>query len=346
MEEHNFPKETELTIVSVYHNSLSKRLLELNYDLTCRLNPDITLRWLVGDNTSANFTDTIDAAKFTVVRNPRDYGGLGSHQHAGAINECLTHVQTRFVVSLDSDFYILRQEWIHEVTTYMQDHNLAFFGVTYHARDYVKYRYFPCVVCVFVDLEKVGGVGGLDFFPEIEISVLGKAVHKEKIFDKKNKTFRKKIKRFIPGSLAFFAGRVMRTLSMTSRRLAIATGRDTSYRIFAHYGHDPTYRREYVRTVFDPDTDVSLVGRLWMPLNRLIERLLPDRLCYVPKRKDSYTDTAFKDLGYADLGANGWEEYMWQGAPFGTHIRGSKTWKRNPSEDDEVSTIRKMLAMF
>lgn len=336
----------ELTIVSVYHNQLSKRLLELNYDLTNRLNPDVRLQWLVGDNTPVNFRDTIDVNKFTVVRNPNDYGGLGSHQHAGAINVCLKEVRTRFVVSLDSDFYILQRDWIDKVLSHMQEHDLAFFGVTYHAKDYPKYRYFPCVVCVFVDLEKVGGVSGLDFFPEIELFQSGKAIRHEKDFNKKKKVFRACIKGFIPKSVVLFFGRVTRTLNMKSRRRAIATGKDTSYCIFTCYANDTTRRHEYVQTVFNPDTDVFLAGRLWMPLNRLLERFLPDRLCYVPKRKDSYTKTSFKDLGYPDLGVNGWEEYLWHGAPFGSHIRGSKTWKRNESEEDEVSLIRRTLQKF
>lgn len=339
-------RETNLTIVSVYHNALSKRLLELNYEMTSRLNPDVTLRWLVGDNTPTNFTDRIDADKFIVLRNPKDYGGLGSHQHASAINICLKEARTRFVVSLDSDFYILQHDWIDKVLSHMKQHNLAFFGVTYHAKDYPKYRYFPCVVCVFVDLEKVGGVNGLDFFPEIELSQSGKAIRHEKDFNKKKKAFRAHIKRFIPHPMTLFFGRVSRTLSMASRRIAIAAVKDTSYRIFTRYANDASRRHEYVQTVFDPDTDAFLAKRLWMPLNRLIERFLPDRLCYVPKQKDSYTKTTFKDLGYADLGANGWEEYLWQDTPFGTHIRGSKTWKRNESEKDEVALIRKTLASF
>ena len=131
----------DLTIVSVYHNTLSRRLLELNYEISRRLNPGATLRWLVGDNTPAYCTDTIDATKFTVLRNPNEYGGLGSHQHASAINICLKEVRTRFVVSLDSDFYILERDWIDKVLSHMQEHDLAFFGAAYPVNDYPKYRY-------------------------------------------------------------------------------------------------------------------------------------------------------------------------------------------------------------
>lgn len=333
----------ELTIVSVYHNRLSKRLLELNGEFTRALNRSADFKWLVGDNTPRDFQDKIDGKTFTVIPNPEDHHGLGSHQHATAVNKCLKEVRTRFVLSLDSDFYIVRNEWITDVLAYMKANDLAFFGVTYHAQDYAKYRYFPWVACIFIDLQKVPA-DTIDFMPQIELTQTGQVIRKEKDETKK-KTLRKKIKRFLPAGIAVFAAKIMRTLSIRRRRMAIGTGNDTSYRIYARYGNDKRFRRSFATVVFDP-ANKFIKGRVWLPLNRLFEALLPDRLCYIPKNKDSYTTTGFNDIGYADLKGFGWEEYLWQGKPFSTHIRGSKTWKRNESEDDEVASIKKALETF
>ena len=340
--------EKELTIISVYHNQLSKKLLELNGEFTHALNPDANIEWLVGDNTPEGFTDIIDKKNFIVIPNREDYHGLGSHQHAGAINKCLKEVSTRFVLSLDSDFYIVRQNWIKEVIDYMKANDLAFFGVTYHAQDYSKYRYFPCVVCMFVDLEKVPKET-LDFSPQMEFGATGKIVlsaQKDRGRDRdiKKKKLRKKIKRLFSGQAAMFLGKIMRTLSIRTRRMVIGTARDTSYRIYAQYASDKRSRRDYVSVVFDPYNDSHFCGRVWAPLNRIFEMLLPDRLCYVPKDKHAYSITGFKERGYSDLRGFGWEEYLWRGSPFGTHIRGSKTWKRNESEDDELRLITQGLA--
>ena len=335
----------ELTIISCYHNQLSKRLLEFNAELTRALNPGADFVWLVGDNTPLNYLDTIDEKQFVIIPNKKDYHGLGSHQHAGAINTCLNKVKTRFVLSLDSDFYIVRSEWIKEIIEYMKANDLAFFGVTYHTQDYAKYRYFPSVVCMVVDLEKVP-VETLNFFPEIECKATGQVIRTEKDRETKKKLLRKKIKRFFPNATVSFIAKIMRTLSIRQRRLIIGMGRDTSYRIYKQYGADKKFRRAFVTVVFDPSHDAYFQGRVWFPLNRIIEVLLPDHLCYVPKNRASYSSMGFKERGFTDLKGFGWEEYLWQEKPFGTHIRGSKTWKRNESEDNEMKLIRKELETF
>lgn len=342
--------EKELTIISVYHNRLSKRLLECNEEFTRALNPKTDFAWLVGDNTPVGSTDTIDEKKFVAIPNREDYDGRGSHQHAGAINKCLKEVNTRFVLSLDSDFYIVRRDWIKEVIERMKANDLAFFGVTYHVQDYPKYRYFPCVVCMFVDLEKVPK-HSLDFSPQMEFSAMGKIVvsaQKDQGRDRdiKKKKLRKEIRRFFPERAAVFLGKIMRTLSIRTRRMVIGTARDTSYRIYARYARDKKFRREFVSVVFDPYNEPYFRRRVWSPLNRILEILLPDSLCYVPKDRHAYSAAGFKEKGYSDLRGFGWEEYIWQGSPFGTHIRGSKTWKRNKSEDDEIRLITQGLATF
>lgn len=335
----------DLTIVSVYHNALSKRLLELNYETTHRFNPEITLQWLVADSAPVGFTDKINAQKFTIVPNTKDYHGLGSHQHAGGINACLAKVKTRFVLSLDNDFYIVRKHWIGDILAFMQERDLSFFGVTYHPRDYPKYRYFPSVVCMFIDLKKVS-LSSLDFMPQYAITEKGHIIRTDKDRDTRKKIMRKKIKSMVGQHAGSMLARIMRTCDITSRRLNIAAARDTSYQIYVRYGHDAAHKRAYVQPVFNPAQEHALQGRVFLPLNHFMETWLPDSLCYIPKKSGFFTVSGFHERGFVDCAGNGWEEYMWQGRPFGIHIRGSKTWKRNPDEDDELSLITKTLEKF
>lgn len=341
----NIEINNDFTIISVYHNALSKRLLELNYEITHRLNPGIVLQWLVADSTPAGFTDKINAQKFTIVPHTKDYHGRGSHQHAGGINACLAQVKTRFVLSLDNDFYIVRKYWIGDVLAFMQERDLSFFGVTYHPRDYPKYRYFPSVVCMFIDLENIS-LASLDFMPQYATTEKGHIIRTDKDRDTRKKIMRKKIKSMIGQHTGSMLARIMRTCDITSRRLNIAAARDTSYQIYARYGHDAAYKRAYVQPVFNPVEERALQGRVCLPLNHVVEALLPDSLCYIPKESEFFTVSGFRERGFADCAGNGWEEYIWQGQPFGTHIRGSKTWKRNPNEDDELSLITKTLEKF
>lgn len=340
------PTSKDLTIISVYHNRLSGRLLRLNGEITRCLNPDAEMQWLVGDNTPPGFpaSEKITAGGFTVIPNPHDYKGRGSHQHARAINLCLSRVRTRFVMSLDSDFYILQQGWIERILRHMQENNLAFFGVTYHPEEYVKYRYFPSVVCVIIDLSRVRRED-IDFTPEHVFAVSGRAVTINKI-SRKKRIFRKRVRHMVAHGFMNGIFRLKRMLDFSARRKLIGSARDTSYAIFRRYGSDPSRRREYVQAVFDPAHDPYLAAMLPLRTNTLFERLLPDRLCYVPKRRDAYTPVGFHARGFPDCAGYGWEEYIWKNAPFGIHIRGSKTWKRAQSEDEEFALIRKTLTQF
>ena len=55
---------------------------------------------------------------------------------------------------------------------------------------------------------------------------------------------------------------------------------------------------------------------------RLLDRILPDRLSLVPKRRGYFSELGFADLGFADIAVRGCEEFLWRGQPFAFHIRG------------------------
>jgi hypothetical protein len=77
-------------------------------------------------------------------------------------------------------------------------------------------------------------------------------------------------------------------------------------------------------------------------LSKLLDGLLPDRLSYRPKRRGSSTEVGFRERGYADVTAYGWEEFIWKGRPFGFHVRGQQVVNRVPER--EIATLRQVVA--
>lgn len=319
-----------VTICSVYHSEQNKKLLELNYDLTRLLNPNTELHWIAADNTLPGAVERIDEKKFVLMPGirkeempPLDIPAtIGSFHHAMAINKQLAGIKSKFVLILDSDFYILRPNWIHEILAYMQEHNLAFLGSTWHPKYYSKYRYFPSVHCFFVDLDKVSA-DKLDFRPDPEPKHKGKS---------------KKIR------LPWVAERALQAVSMRDRRF-IGDSRDTGWRVYREFSGRADLGRECVQPVFKPELHFGAFANMVYIPNRIIEFFLPDRLCFIPKRSNYYSSMSFGEMGYADAMGKGWEEFVWQGKPFGVHLRGtrSKIGYRGGDFNDELGQIRATL---
>ncbi len=237
----------------------------------------------------------------------------GSYHHAAALNKAVSHIQTRFAVFLDPDFYIVRHGWINHVIAHMLNNDLSFFGVPWHPRHFNKYRYFPCVHCLFVDLSKISRES-LDFTPEVwETTVFYR-----------------------------WKGRILGVMGM-GRRVEIGGGsRDTGHRIYRQYGRKSHFRHECVVSVFRPD---GCDGRGQDGIfRRIFWHVLPDSLCFVPKRSGYYTQTGFLELGYPDALRMGWEEFLWQAKPFGFHIRRNKQGERDLEQ--EQHSLAHMIDRF
>ena len=330
----------ELTIISVYHNWISKRLLETNAALVRRLNPDVRYTWLAANNTPRDFPHALKG-DFFVVRNDEKYLGLGSHHHASGINLCLPHVTTRFFASLDSDFMIVRPQWMKEALDHMQNNKLAFFGVTYFPKDMPKYRYFPCVVFMIIDLKRVP-LATIDFMPRYNMDAFGHAELAYKKQPREERNREEKIIHALPRGLRDFLNRLRRTFGFGYRRKFIGAARDTSYAIYERY-HNTPLKRDNVTPVFDYAHDPQIAELVFVRINRIIERFLPDSLRYIPGKLGAYTSAGFREMGYFDCRALGWEEYVWKGKPFATHIHGLKTAKRGRTDEEEVKNVQRAI---
>jgi hypothetical protein len=225
----------DLTVVSVSFNS--ERLLEWNWRLTDRLNPGHRVEWIVVDNGRQPFAalkDTVGVSVIPGVPRPAAKKGRRSYHHALALNKAVhRHVQTRFLLVLDPDFFITRGGWIDEVLSHMDAEQLGFLGATWDPGDYMKYRYFPSVHCFFVDLAKVPKET-LDFRPDLD---------------------RVPLRRRFAQALPFSA--------RLKAPLLVGTSRDTGYRIYERYVNDRRVRYECLQPVC-AGADGSWLSR-WLP---------------------------------------------------------------------------------
>jgi hypothetical protein len=94
------------------------------------------------------------------------------------------------------------------------------------------------------------------------------------------------------------------------KRRFIGTSRDTGWRVYDRYRDDPEIRVECLQGVLRPSR-----------LSVCLETPLPDRLRFVPRRAGYFTTRGFRERGLHDLESLRWEEWMWQGGPFGFHVR-------------------------
>jgi hypothetical protein len=287
--------DTRLTICSVSFGH--GQLLSLNAQLAAHLNRNFERRviWRIAENAPIGAEDRITAEHGPFVIEPGSTEtSLGaSHQHAKALNTLVRKTETRYLLVLDPDFYILRPDWVDAIPEYMDKRELSFFGTPWHPRYSRNYRYFPAVHCMFIDLDKVNK-HELDFLPELDrIEVAGMPA--KGLLDR----------------ISYFANR---------RRVPW----DTGVRVFERFASQTSLPAECTKPVFrlDPLHYPDFDARNWK--HRLIEAMLPERYCYIPKRRNTYTHNGFSELSW--IGSplpDRWEESLWQDRPFGLHVRRS-----------------------
>ena len=317
-----------LTICSVYHSLNSKTLLDMNWELTARLNPDASWVWLACDNSPEADRIRVDPARFSEVRGI-DHPVLerifvppiaSTYHHTLGLNALLPAVKTRWALFLDPDFFIVRPGWIDEVITHMEERGLAAIGATWHPRYFGKIRYTPAQYCLFVDNVKLP-VRGLDFTPEY-------LSHDMFIGKNPNGTFPKK---GAPLPARTLLQKIVRNIL---NRRDIGVSRDAGYRISRGLlAGRLSY--ECIPSVFKRPAPGPLTG--------IIDTVVPDRWSYFPKKKGYYVTTGFREAGTFDFYEMGMEEHMWKGAPFATHIR--NVWKRSDISK-ELEILRQRLTKF
>jgi hypothetical protein len=277
-----------VTICSVAFRA--RYCLERNHQLMALLNAGASLpEWLLYDNNvePAEMMSNGDD-RFTVVRPESRDVDMG-YEHAIGIARLLSRVSTRFLLVLDPDCFIVRPDWVRDVTAHMTRQQLGFFGTPINPRRHNSYRYFPYMVCMFVDLSRVP-LADLCFIPDVWS--LGVSL-----------TYR--ARRALAGIPK--AGLLFRWL-LTEQWLT------NGWRIKAQYGDGRTVPFECVQPVWDVEHAVP------PGVKQLVHRLTPGSVSPVPKQPGYCSPRGFASTGAPDLEALGWEEFMWHERPFAFHV--------------------------
>lgn len=312
-------REPSITICSVSFKS--RPWLEINQELTSQLNHGTEFIWLVAENSppESELSLTPEDSRFQVHPGAdfeRRVYASGSYHHGRAMNLLPQRIKTRFALFCDPDYYIVKVGWIQEVLEHMATRKLAVFGAPWHPKWVYKNRYFPCVHCMFVDLERVA-INELDFEPDYA-RIPG---HARNSADDHH---------------AHAWGKLPDPLKFRKRRY-VGTSRDVSWRIATRLGAVPDLGVECLQPVFHPRGE---------RLARSIDWALPDRLALVPKKRNYYSPRGFRDHGLPDLEARGWEEFLWHDEPFGFHVRLQPKLKAEGTLDRHLDEVKEVLRAF
>lgn len=333
-------KQNELTICTVSYGH--KSLIGANIDFVKKMNPGVSVSWVIVENTPDGKKEGFaigENGNIRVIKGvPNNFNGIGSasYHHASGLNMAIKEVKTAYVLVLDPDFYIVKNNWVQDVMEHMKKKNLAFFGAPYNPKRYMKYREFPCIHCVFIDLTKVEKEK-LDFSPQYDQEVLlrNKEMAQVKKAEQKNKIL-----------YDLFSNFKKQARIIIKRGAIIGSSRDTGYRFYQDYSRNPILASECVIPVFKMRLSKMKPAYLNSRVNLFFEKFLPENLSYIPKKSDYYTSRGFGDLGYTDLFSRGWDEFVWRGAPFGFHLQGAKSDGTTTDHSGEIPELRSLLTSF
>ena len=261
---------------------------------------------------------------------------LASYHHASGLNLSLERVRSKYAVVIDPDLYVIRPNWLDDVITHMQEHDLAAFGVPWNPRWYWKYRYFPCTHLMILDLEKC------PFRQDILAPDLVRYGQKftskfwmeqMRLRTEDPEAARKQLLSDLPRAL----------VEDLKQRRTIAESGDTGYGLIEEFQHNPALRYDSATPVFS--LDMGFQPPTVSPLQRSVDHLLPDRFSYLPKRAGSMTDKGFNSFGLPDCRQFGWEEFLWKGEPFAFHVRG-ELHRKPVGRTDDVQVLNVLNAIM
>lgn len=307
----------ELTILTVgiakHYGYIQRQIAMID-----ALNPGEAYRFLAVDNVFDSRPGLVlDDPRCTVLPGvdpaPLPEEGRGSYHHAAALNMALQHVQTRYVLVLDPDLFVVYRHWIAECLDHMKRNDLGFFGVPWHSRWYVKWRRFPCVHFMLIDLAKAPR-DQLDFTPKLVEDHLSDEA---------------------PASawLKAHAG-VLHT------RLQIGTRRDTGWLVHRRFSRN--LRVDIALPVVDLDNELTRPRHLQTDAGRWFERRMPRRWRFLPE-PGTYVAPAdapgFRAFAFRSLEP---EKFVWRGAPFAFHMRRNvraEEWGLAKQRDEEMALL-------
>ena len=300
-----------LTLLSVKYGDPVH--LRRNAALCRQLNPGAEYAWIVVNNDVDGPFAPDAADEFHVVPGAKrgTHGDRGSYHHAAGIMAGLRSVQSRYLLVIDHDFYVVRPMWIEQILEHTRSQGLAFFGSVWHPRWSYQPRDFPSVHFMVIDLEQVS-LDELDFTPDLSADRWDALVSSPRTP--------------IPQAL-----RVL---------LQVGRFRDTGWRVRERYRRS-ALNTERLQVHWNRTAALETAPAL----HRALEGVLPEALNPYPRTGKELTGQSFlrpvSSLGYGW----GWEEFSWQSVPFALHLRGiGRGAVRGVAGAEEAAELERVLA--
>ena len=302
--------------------------IRINMNLVQFLNIGVNVKWIITENIADNQRKIDPSNKDLILLKGTHVNEIGAAalQHSIALNKTLKYIDSRFILIIDPDFFLVKKNWINKIIKHMENKELAMFGVPWHPKWYFKYRSFPCSHCLFIDTNKIK-LDEIDFRPTNIVWD-----NPEYVFSKTISGTNRKIPLYhhIKNSLNFYI----------YHRRKIGFDGDTTSRIYLKFKHLEAI--ECAVPVFYPDRDWYIP--ISYNLNRYIEKVLPDRLSYIHSSNIKWIEKGF--INKNNLIFN-WEEFFWENEPLGFHVRGFPKRKSGNKEfQKEIDGIEKTLTQL
>jgi hypothetical protein len=150
--------DPEVTILMVeYENEM---LVNLNMELTLKLNPAIAaqIKFVVVNNSNSPELETLIGDTGPEILDGADRvlcGNHASYHHAAALEKALEHVNTRFLLIIDPDFFVLSRNWLTKLLTAMSARDLGCIASTWHPRWFWQPRYVASVHFMLLDRQRI-----------------------------------------------------------------------------------------------------------------------------------------------------------------------------------------------
>jgi len=318
------PDLTILTVaVEKHYDNLRDHL-----KLMDRLNLGVAWRLVAVDNSNTGLPrltindPRVEVRPGVVPDETKSADARFSYHHADALNANLGDIRGRFLLVIDPDLFVVYPNWMRETMQHMREHKLSFFGVPWHPRWYTKYRGFPCIHFMMIDLELVPA-GRLDFRPELLERPSWSRLRRE------SEGAQQTGPRRTGWSLLNLAYRVF--YPILSRQL-LGSSLDTGSKVWAVFGRSGEHRAETVVPVVDIEKDFSEPKFLNTGWGRLLDRLMPPSLRFLPGEGAYVPPTEAKGFDGPTLRGFSSEQFMWRGRPFAFHLRGHMNVDAGPDE--------------
>jgi len=295
---------------------LSGPYIELNISLIIKLNPRVTIKWLIVENSpydySFNYKKNFKNEDINILDGYRDYKlNCGSTHHAIGIHEALKFVESNYFILIDPDFFIVQSNWIENLLENMQKKDVKFFGAPYYPNHKTKYRYYPTAIFSVINTSKITK-WDLNYFPKLEIMKI-----------MRNHSYKSLFKTLITNNgsplllFIIFEKIFSRIIGKPNQACTTYSTRDTGYRVYR------TLKNEKYE-ILTPNWINPLYSKIGNCNYKylIIKLIVPDFLSPYPKKKSYTQDQFFKDFNLPDVSIKEWEEFSWSGIPFAFHVRG------------------------